>query len=57
MDFALPYMDGALGVISPDSNVITTLDNWKADEQMIGISGTTAETYLTKECRDIPTQK
>ena len=44
VDFALPYMNVALGVISPDSNVITTLDNWNADDQMIVISGTTAET-------------
>ena len=57
VDFALPYMNVALGVISPDSNVITTLDNWNADDQMIVISGTTAETYLTKEYPDIPLQK
>ena len=47
----------ALGVISPDNNVITSLDNWNADDQMIVISGTTAETYLTKEYPDIPLQK
>ena len=52
VDFALPYMNVALGVISPDSNVITTLDNWNVDDQMIVISGTTAETYLTKEYPD-----
>ena len=57
VDFALPYMNVALGVISPDSNVITTLDNWNADDQMIVISGTTAETYLTKNYPDIPLQK
>ena len=34
VDFALPYMNVALGVISPDSNVITTLDNWNADDQI-----------------------
>ena len=28
VDFALPYMNVALGVISPESTVITTLDNW-----------------------------
>ena len=50
-------MNVALGVISPDSNVITSLDNWNADDQMIVISGTTAETYLTKEYPDIPLQK
>ena len=57
VDFALPYMNVALGVISPDSNVITSLDNWNADDQMIVISGTTAETYLTKEYPDISLQK
>ena len=57
VDFALPYMNVALGVVSPDSNVITSLDNWNADDQMIVISGTTAETYLTKEYTDIPLQK
>ncbi len=35
VDFALPYMNVALGVVSPDSNVITSLDNWNADDQMI----------------------
>ena len=57
VDFALPYMNVALGVISPDSNVITSLDNWNSGDQMIVISGTTAETYLTKEYPDIPLQK
>ena len=44
VDFALPYMNVALGVVSPDSSVVTTLDNWNADDQMSVISGTTAET-------------
>ena len=57
VDFALPYMNVALGVISPDSNVITTLDNWNADDQMIVISGTTAETYLEKNNPEIKLQK
>ncbi len=57
VDFALPYMNVALGVISPDSNVITTLDNWNADDQMIVISGTTAETYLTENYPNIKLQK
>lgn len=47
VDFALPYMNVALGVVSPDSNVIKSLDNWNSKDQMIVISGTTAETYLT----------
>lgn len=57
VDFALPYMNVALGVVSPDSNVIKSLDNWEADDEMIVISGTTAETYLTKEYPDIKLQK
>ena len=57
MDFALPYMNVALGVVSPDSRVIDSLDNWNADDQMIVISGTTAETYLTEHYPDIPLQK
>ena len=57
VDFALPYMNVALGVISPDSNVIDTLDNWNTNDQMIVISGTTAETYLTQNYPDIPLQK
>ena len=57
VDFALPYMNVALGVISPDSNVVTTLDDWNAENQMIVISGTTAETFLTKNYPDIPLQK
>lgn len=57
VDFALPYMNVALGVVSPDSNVITSLESWNADDQMIVISGTTAETYLTQNYPDIPLQK
>ena len=57
VDFALPYMNVALGVIFPESNVITTLDDWNKDNQMIVISGTTAETYLTQNYPDIPLQK
>lgn len=57
VDFALPYMNVALGVVSPDGKVIENLDNWNADEQMIVISGTTAETYFTENCPDIPLQK
>lgn len=57
VDFALPYMNVALGVVSPDSRVIESLDNWNADDQMIVISGTTAETYLTENYPDIKLQK
>ena len=57
VDFALPYINVALGVVSPDSNVIKSLDNWNSKDQMIVISGTTAETYLTENYPDIPLQK
>ena len=46
VDFALPYMNVALGVVSPDSRVITDLSELSADDPVIVISGTTAETYL-----------
>lgn len=57
VDFALPYMKVSLGVISPDSKVITSLDDWDAADQMIVISGTTAETYLAENYPDITLQK
>ena len=57
VDFALPYMNVALGVVSPDSRVIESLDSWNAEDQIIVISGTTAETYLIEKYPDIPLQK
>ena len=57
VDFALPYMNVALGVVSPDSNVIESLDDWDSNDQMIVISGTTAETYMIDNYPDIPLQK
>ena len=57
VDFALPYMNVALGVVSPESNVITNLDDIKPEDQVIVISGTTAETYLEKNYPDIKLQK
>lgn len=57
VDFALPYMNVALGVVSHDDNVITSLDQIGPDDQIIVISGTTAETYLEKEYPDIKLQK
>ena len=57
VDFALPYMNVALGVVSPDSSVITSLDDWKDGDEMIVISGTTAETYLTENYPNIKLQK
>ena len=57
VDFALPYMNVALGVVSHEDNVIESLDQVGADDQIIVISGTTAETYLEKEYPDIKLQK
>ncbi len=57
VDFALPYMNVALGVVSHDNNVIESLDQIGADDQVIVISGTTAETYLEKNYPDIKLQK
>jgi polar amino acid transport system substrate-binding protein len=57
VDFALPYMNVALGVVSPESNVIESLDDLGADDQVIVISGTTAETYLTENYPNITLQK
>ncbi len=57
VDFALPYMNVALGVVSPDSNVITSLEDWNEEDAIIVISGTTAETYLTENYPNITLQK
>ena len=57
VDFALPYMNVALGIVSPESAPITSLDEIGADDQVIVISGTTAETYLEKNNPEIKLQK
>ena len=57
VDFALPYMNVALGVVSHDERVIKDLSEVKAEDQIIVISGTTAETYLEKNNSDIKLQK
>ena len=57
VDFALPYMNVSLGVVSPESKVITSIDSWDSKDEMIVISGTTAEAYLIEEYPDIPLQK
>lgn len=57
VDFALPYMNVALGVVSPDSRIITDLSELTADDQVIVISGTTAEDYLIKNNPEIKLQK
>ena len=57
VDFALPYMNVALGVVSPDSRVITDLSQLGPDDEVIVISGTTAEDYLIKNNPEIKLQK
>lgn len=57
VDFALPYMNVALGVVSPEDAVITSLEEIGEDDQVIVISGTTAETYLEKNYPNIKLQK
>ena len=57
VDFALPYMNVALGVISPDSNVVTSLDDVADDQPIIVISGTTSEPYLMENYPNLTLQK
>ena len=56
VDFASPYMNVALGVVSHDDNVITDLSQI-GDGEVIVITGTTAETYLTENNPEIKLQK
>jgi len=57
VDFCLPYMNVALGVVSPDSRVITSVEELGADDAVIVISGTTAETYFEANYPDVKLQK
>lgn len=45
VDFALPYMKVALGVVSPDAALITDVEQLK-DKTLIVVKGTTAESYF-----------
>ena len=47
VDFALPYMKVALGVVSPDDALITSADELNG-KTLIVTKGTTAETYFTE---------
>ncbi|WP_367566313.1 cysteine ABC transporter substrate-binding protein [Lacrimispora sp.] len=47
VDFALPYMKVALGVVSPDENLIEDVAELK-DKTLIVVKGTTAETYFSE---------
>ena len=57
VDFALPYMNVALGVVSPEDKVIEDVSQISGDDQVIVISGTTAETYFEENYPDIKLQK
>ncbi|MDD3404450.1 MAG: transporter substrate-binding domain-containing protein [Hespellia sp.] len=57
VDFALPYMNVSLGVVSPAAAVVTSLDDLTSDDPVIVISGTTAETYLIENYPDLTLQK
>ena len=52
VDFALPYMKVALGVVSPAKANITSIDQLK-DKPLIVAKGTTAETYYDKHHPEI----
>ena len=52
VDFALPYMKVALGVVSPDDALITDVKDLEG-KKLIVVKGTTAETYFTENYPDI----
>lgn len=52
VDFALPYMKVALGVVSPDSALITSPEQLNG-KTLIVAKGTTAETYFTENYSDV----
>lgn len=56
VDFALPYMKVALGVVSPDSAVITDVEQLN-DKTLIVVKGTTAESFFTANYPDVKLQK
>jgi polar amino acid transport system substrate-binding protein len=56
VDFALPYMKVALGIVSPDSAPITDISQLEGKELII-IKGTTAETYFAENHPKIIQQK
>ena len=52
VDFALPYMKVALGVVSPDDALITSADQLNG-KKLIVTKGTTAETFFTENYPDV----
>ena len=56
VDFALPYMKVALGVVSPDSAVIKSAEELNG-KTLIVVKGTTAETFFTENYPEVKLQK
>jgi polar amino acid transport system substrate-binding protein len=56
VDFALPYMKVALGVVSPDDALITDVSELDG-KTLIVTKGTTAETYFTENYPEVNLQK
>ena len=52
VDFALPYMKVALGVVSPDAALITDVEQLKG-KKLIVSKGTTAETFFEQNYPDV----
>lgn len=52
VDFALPYMKVALGIVAPDASPITDVSQLKGKKLIVN-KGTTAETYFTKNYPNI----
>ena len=52
VDFALPYMKVALGVVSPDDALITKTEDLEG-KKLIVAKGTTAETYFTENYPEV----
>ncbi len=52
VDFTLPYMKVALGVVSPDSALVSNMEDLQG-KKLIVVKGTTAETYFSENYPDI----
>nr|WP_204613872.1 cysteine ABC transporter substrate-binding protein [Defluviitalea raffinosedens] len=52
VDFANPYMKVSLGIVSPESAPITSVEQLKSKKAIVA-KGTTAETFLTQNYPDI----
>ena len=52
VDFALPYMKVALGVVSPDAALVTSIEELRG-KKLIVSKGTTAETWFTANEPDV----